>query len=412
MESQQSRVGLNALNFFAAAVQTGFGPYVAVWLIQRGWSQTDVGVALSVGTLAGMVGQLPGGWLVDAVHWKRPITTAALAATGVSALMLAFFPYLVPVWLAEIIHALAACIITPAIAAITLRLCGHTAYSERLGVNGRYASLGNAVTAGLLGLSAWVLPERAVFVVTALLVAPAVWAVATIRQGDCTEDDTHEAVKHPRDRPQHRRPWHIFRESGLHAFALCTVLFHVGNAAMLTVALNALARHVRDTDAIVSAAILLPQLVGAGISPYVGKLAQRLGRRPVLLAGFAALPLRGLLLAGLFATHPTPAPLLLFQTLDAVSATVFGLMVPLIAADVTQQSGYMNLAIGSIGLAVGIGATISTALAGWMADVAGVPGTLFALAVVGGGAVLLAWWTMPETHPGDLPRQQTPAMAA
>jgi MFS family permease len=412
MEARQSRVGLNALNFFSAAVQTGFGPYVAVWLIEQGWSQTDVGVALSVGTLAGLAGQLPGGWLVDAVHWKRPITAAALAATGAAALILAFLPYLVPVWLAEIIHALAACIITPAIAAMTLRLCGHTAYSERLGVNGRYASLGTAVAAGLLGLCAWVLPKQGVFIVTALLVVPAIWAVGTIRQHDCTEDDTHEAVKHPRDRPRHRRPWHIFRESGLHAFALCAVLFHVGNAAMLTVALNALVSHVRNTDTIVSAAILVPQLVGAAFSPYVGTLAQRLGRRPVLLAGFAALPLRGVLFAMLFATNPSAPPLLLFQVLDGVSATVFGLMVPLIAADVTRQSGYMNLAIGSIGLAVGIGATISTALAGWMADAAGVPGTLLALAAVGGGAVLLAWWTMPETHPGDLPHRQTPAMAA
>lgn len=412
MEARQSRVGLNALNFFSAAVQTGFGPYVAVWLIQRGWSQTEVGVALSVGTLAGLIGQLPGGWLVDAVHRKRPITVAALVATGVSALMLAFLPYLVPVWLAETIHALAACVITPAIAAMTLRLCGHTAYSERLGVNGRYASLGNAAAAGLIGLDAWVLPEQAVFIVTALLVVPAIWAVGAIRQQDCTEDDTHEAVKPPRDRPRHRRPWHIFRESGLHAFALCAVLFHVGNAAMLTVALNALASHLRNTDTIVSAAILLPQLVAAGISPYLGTLAQRLGRRPVLLGGFAALPLRGFLLAGLFATHPAAALLLLFQGLDAVSATVFGLMVPLIAADVTRQSGYMNLAIGSIGLAVGIGATISTALAGWMADAVGVPGTLFGLAVIGGGAVLLAWWTMPETHPGNRPHPETPAMPA
>lgn len=412
MEALQSRVGLNALNFFSAAVQTGFGPYVAVWLIQRGWSQTDVGVALSVGSLAGLIGQLPGGWLVDAVHRKRAMTAVALAATGVSALMLAFLPYLVPVWLAQVVHALAACIITPAIAAMTLRLCGHTAYSERLGVNGRYASLGTAVAAGLLGLCAWVLAEQAVFVVTALLVVPAICAVGAIRQEDCTDEDTHEAVKPPRDRPEHRRPWHIFRETGLHAFALCAVLFHIGNAAMLTVALNALAAHARNTDAVVSAAILLPQLVGATISPYMGTLAQRLGRRPVLLAGFAALPLRGLLLAGLFATHPAAVPLLLFQMLDAVSAAVFGLMVPLIAADVTQQSGYLNLAIGSIGLAVGIGATISTALAGWMADFAGVPATLFALAVIGGGAVLLAWWAMPETRPGDLAHPRTPAVAA
>lgn len=412
MDARPGFVGLNALNFFAAAVQTGFGPYVAVWLIQRGWTQTDVGVALSVGTLAGLVGQLPGGWLVDAVDGKRAIAALALAATGVSALMLAFLPYPGPVWVAEAIHALAACIMTPAIAAMTLRLCGHAGYSERLGVNGRYSSLGNAVTAGLMGLCALIWPERVVFIVTALLVVPTVWAVSTIRQDRAIEDDTHEAVKHPRQRPADRRPWDIFREPSLHAFAVCAVLFHIGNAAMLTVALNALVGRTPNVNVVVSAAILVPQFVGAAIAPYMGSLAQRLGRRPVLLAGFAALPLRGLLLAGLFATHPVELLLLLFQALDAVSAVVFGLMVPLIAADVTRRTGYMNLAIGSIGLAVGIGATISTALAGWMADAVGVPGTLLGLAAVGAGAVLLAWRTMPETHPGDTLRPETSAAAA
>lgn len=411
METSRSGIGLNALNFFSAAVQTGFGPYVAVWLIQQGWSQTDVGFALSIGTLAGLVGQLPGGWLIDAVHWKRPVTIAALAVTGVAALTLAFLPDRGPVWLAEALHALAACIITPAIAAITLRLCGHTAYSERLGMNGRYSSLGTAITAGLLGLVAWALPEQAVFVVTALLVLPAIWALSLIRQDDCAEGETHAAIKHPKDRPRHRRPWHIFQEPGLHAFAVCAILFHISNAAMLTIALNALSGHVRNTDTIVSAAILIPQLVGAAISPYLGTLAQRLGRRPVLLGGFAALPLRGLLFAALFATHPSAIPLLVFQVLDGVSASVFGLMVPLVAADVTRESGYMNLAIGSVGLAVGIGATISTTLAGWMADNAGLPAALMGLALVGAGAVVLAWRTMPETNPDEFPHVRTPVMA-
>ena len=46
---------------------------------------------------------------------------------------------------------------------------------------------------------------------------------------------------------------------------------------------------------IVSAAIIVPQIVVALFSPWVGRLAQSLGRQPVLLVGFAALPLRGLL---------------------------------------------------------------------------------------------------------------------
>ncbi|HEY1931895.1 MAG TPA: MFS transporter [Acetobacteraceae bacterium] len=411
METSRSRIGLNGLNFFSAAVQTGFGPYVAVWLIQQGWSQTDVGVALSIGTLAGLIGQLPGGWLVDAVQWKRHVTSAALAAIGLSALILAWLPYRDPVWVAEAVHGLASCIITPAIAAITLRLCGHAAYSERLGMNGRYASLGTAVTAGLLGLCAWALPAQSVFIVTALLVVPALLALFAIRKEDCAEGEEHVATLPLTERRRRGRPWQIFRQPALHAFAACAVLFHVSNAAMLTIALNALAEHVSDTAAVVSAAILIPQLVAAALSPYVGTLAQRLGRRPVLIAGFAALPVRGVLFALLFAIRPSTIPLLVCQVLDGLSATVFGLMVPLIAADLTRRTGHLNLAIGTIGLAVGIGATISTTLAGWLADAVGVPNTLLALAAVGGAATLLVRLAMPETHPGELPRAKTPAMA-
>ena len=144
METHFSRRGLNGLNFFIAAAQAGFGPFVAVWLTQQGWSQTDVGLALSISSGAALLGQLPGGLLVDAVHHKRPVMTFALLAIAAAALLLAFLPMRGPVWLAEALDALAACVITPSIAAITLRLCGHAAYSQRLGLNARFASLGAA----------------------------------------------------------------------------------------------------------------------------------------------------------------------------------------------------------------------------------------------------------------------------
>jgi predicted MFS family arabinose efflux permease len=74
-------------------------------------------------------------------------------------------------------------------------------------------------------------------------------------------------------------------------------------------------------------------------------------------------------------------------------------MVPLIAADVTKRSGFLNLAISSINLAVGLGATISTTLAGWLADAVGAPMAFFCLAVIGLCALLVVWSSMPETRP-------------
>jgi MFS family permease len=213
-------------------------------------------------------------------------------------------------------------------------------------------------------------------------------------------------ITHPRQRKQQRlRPWHIFRETPLHIFAVCVVLFHLANAAMLPLALNELAKRGGQTGFVVSAAIIVPQAVAVACSPWAGRLAERLGRRPVLLVGFAAIPLRGLL----FVSLPDALPLVVIQALDGVSATVFGLTMPLIAADVTRQSGYLNLAIGSLGLAAGLGATASTTLAGWVADTFGAPVAFLFMAFVGLAAFASVWLTMPETRPMP-PLARTSAM--
>jgi MFS family permease len=376
--SSASRHGLNGLNFFTAAMQTGFGAYVAVWLTQQGWSQTSIGLALSISTVAGLVGQMPGGALIDAVHHKRNTATAALVVLAISALLLAMPASLPTVWGAQILHALAGCVITPAIAAITLTLVGHAGFSQQLGVNTRYASLGNGLAAAGLGAVAWLVSERGVFVATMLLVLPTLLALYAIRSSDrLALEDGHPALLHPKDRKQW--PWHIFSEPALHVFAVCTVLFHLSNAAMLPLALNMLTRRGEGNGVIVSAAIVVPQVLIAALAPWVGKVGQKIGRRPVVLAGFLALPARALL----FATGPGALPLVAIQALDAVSGIMFGLMPPLIAADLTRRNGYLNLAIGSLGLAAGLGATFSTILAGWMADRFGADAAFFGLAAAG-----------------------------
>jgi MFS family permease len=400
MESQSSRRGLNALNFGIAAVQAGFGPFVAVWLTQHQWSQTDIGLALSVSSGVALIGQLPGGWLVDAVHRKRPPMTLALAAVAAAALILAFLPLRGPVWFAEALDALAACVITPSIAAITLRLCGHAAYGERLGINARYASLGAAAAAAVLGLFAHYVSQRAVFLATAAMVLPTLAALYAIRAADEAPGEAHPALLHPRERRQRRvRPLQIFREPALHIFAACALLFQLASAAMLPLALNALAARGGNTGLVVSAAIIVPQVIVAAVSPWAGSLAQRYGRRPVLLFGFAAVPLRGLLFALLVMAGPGGLPLVAIQALDGAAGAVFGLIVPLIAADTTQRTGYLNLAIGALGLAAGLGATASTTVAGLAADHVGVPAAFLGLAGAGALAWLAVLLCMPETRP-------------
>ena len=407
METSPSRYGLKALNFFIAAVEAGFGPFVAVFLTEQGWSQTDVGLVLSIGAGAALLGQLPGGFAVDRVHRKRSILTVALLAIAAAALLVAFLPMFATVSLAEALNSLASCIVTPSIAAITLRLCGHDAYSERLGVNARYSSLGAASAAGFFGLCAWYVSQRSVFIAAAGLVLPALIALYTIRRNDEAPGEQHCALLHPRERRRRAREWHIYREPALLIFGLCAVLFHLSNAAMLPLALNELARRSSTAGLVVPAAVIVPQIIVAAISPWAGAMAQAFGRRPVLLAGFAALPIRGLLFAALTWAGPAAMPLIVIQVLDGISGAVFGLSLPLIAADATRKTGYMNLAIGSLNLGVGLGATASTTLAGIVTDTAGAPTAFVGLAVVGALAWLAVLLVMPETRPET--RGGTPA---
>jgi len=409
MESLRCRIGLNGLNFFLAAVQTGFGPFFSVYLTQQGWSQVDIGLALSIGTASVLACQLPAGVLVDHIHRKRFANGLGLLLLGLSVLVLLIAPTPWPVWGAQVVHSVASCILTPAIAALTLALCGHDAFSERLGINARYASLGNALAAALLGAAAYYVSERAVFVTTALLVLPALAMLPLFQASDRVPAEDHPSLLRPRERKErNQRQWHIFAEPGLHVFAVCAVLFHFSNAAMLPLALNELQKRTGQSGFVVSAAIMVPQIVVALCSPWVGRMAQRIGRRPILLVGFAALPVRGLL----FVSLPDAIPLVAIQVFDGVSATVFGLMVPLIAADLTRRTGFLNLAISSISLAAGLGATFSTTAAGWLADTMGAPAAFLGLSIVGIAALLMVWSLMPETRPSRVPFKGPATVAA
>jgi MFS family permease len=150
----------------------------------------------------------------------------------------------------------------------------------------------------------------------------------------------------------------------------------------------------RQAGLVIAACIVLPQLLVAYASPHVGRLADQWGRRPVIMLTFLAVPVRGALLALFGGGIYLP----LIQILDGVSAAGFGVMLPLMAADLTRGTERFTLCMGMFGLAAGLGATLSTALAGHLADRYGNEAALWVLAGAGLGAVLLALAALPETR--------------
>ena len=156
-----------------ADIQTGWGPFVAAYLTSVAWTQLDIGLVLTVGTLAAFALQIPAGALVDCVPAKRFLVALAVTCISESALLLALWPTFGVVIVAKVLHAIASCLLGPARAAISLGLVGHGLLSVRLGRNARFLSLGNAIAAGAMEGFGYYLSNRAIFCLTAALCVPA-----------------------------------------------------------------------------------------------------------------------------------------------------------------------------------------------------------------------------------------------
>ena len=144
---------------------------------------------------------MPGGALVDFARSERLVAGLAIAAISVSALAYAAWPIFPVVLSAAVLHAGASCVLGPAIAAISLGLVGHAAIGERLGRNARFASIGNGLAAAAMGACGYFLSARAVFFVTALLLAPALLALRAMSAHEIDPERAHGGAMHAARQP-------------------------------------------------------------------------------------------------------------------------------------------------------------------------------------------------------------------
>ena len=272
-------------------MQTGFGPFISVYLTTQQWTQIDIGLILTAGGLAALAFQMPGGAIVDAVRSERLVAAFAMVGISASALALALWPIFPAVLGAQILHSAASCVLGPAIAAISLGLVGHAAGGERFGRNARFASIGNGLAAAGMGAIGYFLSNQAVFLVTAVLIVPTLIALAQIPASEIDPVRAHGGLAKGRTRTVTAAFRTLLTNRPLVTFAACAAIFQLANAAMLPLMASIVTmRSSAWATTLVAACIVVPQLVVAVFSPSVGRWAQRWGRRPMLLLGFAALP--------------------------------------------------------------------------------------------------------------------------
>jgi predicted MFS family arabinose efflux permease len=294
-----------------------------------------------------------------------------------------------------VLHGLTAGLVTPALASISLGLVGRRAMSARTGRNFRFAAFGNALTAGVLGLVGQFLSPRAIFLASAALCAPALIALGRIRG---------EEIDYARARNagtgEAATKWHrvrdIFRNRRLLLFAGCLILFQLANAAILPlVGTNLAAGKTADASIRMSGLIIGPQIVVALLSPWIGYFSELRGRKPLLLLGMGLEAVRAVVFA-LVTDYPL---MLAIQLLDGVSGAIINVLTVLVITDLTTGTGRLNLAQGAIGTGMGIAASLSTTIFGFVFQSIGHWVGFLAIAAVAASAAALAWLFLPETKP-------------
>ncbi|MBV9376770.1 MAG: MFS transporter [Alphaproteobacteria bacterium] len=149
----------------------------------------------------------------------------------------------------------------------------------------------------------------------------------------------------------------------------------------------------RQAAPLIAALIVVPQVLVGLLAPWVGRSAEKHGRKPLLLLGFAALPIR----ATLFALISNPLVLIVIQLLHVITGAVLGVITAVVIADVTSGTGRFNLAQGMFGTVMGVGAALSPTLTGLIVDQFGRSAGFASLAVEGLVALLVLAVFLSET---------------
>ncbi len=393
-----SPAALDALNFLLADVRGALGPYLNVFLVtDQHWSQSQVGLVTTISGLLGLSLQTPIGAAIDATRAKRELIVLALAVLAIGATAIFSVPSFWPVAIANSLVAIAGDVFGPTVAALTLGLYARKQLARRMGRNSAFDHAGNVAIALAAGAVGYVFSQRAVFLLVPVFSVLAGIAVLSIPAAAIDHERARdlEEVGVATETPAKTAGLSVLFESRpLAVFALCVMLFHLANAALLPLVGQKLAAaYPEEATAMMSACIVAAQVVMAPIALLVGRTADSWGRKPLFLAGFAILPVR----AALYPLSDDGFWLVGVQLLDGVGAGIFGALTPLVIADLMRGTGRYNLALGAVVTAQGIGASLSGLAAGVIVDHYGYTVAFLSLGAAAALALIVFAVATPET---------------
>jgi MFS family permease len=377
---------LLGLNFFMADMQSGIGPFIGVFLLERGWTSGLIGTALTIGNIAGMLITTPIGGFIDVTTHKRAwVVIPGIAVVAGSAIILLSQNFWA-VSASQIATSIASAAIVPAVTGITLGVVRQRGFNRQIGRNQAFNHAGNMVGAALSGYLGWRYGYVAVFLLAALFGIISIACVLMIPD----EAIDHRAARGTEEDDPESQPSGftvLLKHRPLLVLALALAAFHLGNASIMPLyGLAAVAGDEANGPSFVATTIVVAQGVMVIASIAAMRAAEARNYWPVLLVSFLALPARGILaytLSGWLGVLPV-------QVLDGLGAGLQSVAVPGMVARSLNGTGRINLGQGAVITVQGIGASLSPALGGWFAQWLGYQWTFLLLG--GFGLIAVALW--------------------
>lgn len=357
---------LKALNFFMADMQAGIGPFLGIFLLSKGWQSGPIGTVMTLGGIAGMLITAPAGAVIDATNRKRNYIIIPGICTVIASALILFSQDFWIVALSQVATAIAGAAIGPAVVGITLGIVKQQGFNRQNGQNQAFNHAGNVVGAalsGYLGLK---------FGMTAIVLLAAIFGVLTIISvllipANSIDDKAARGLKEGNEGEDEKASGFkvLLKCKPLLVLAAALACFHLGNGALLPLYGMAAASKMKDNAFMfVALTVIIAQLVMIVASIAAMKMAEKKGYWLVMLISFIVLPIRGLIAANMIGDigiYPV-------QILDGIGAGLQSVAVPGLVAHILNGTGRINVGQGAVMTVQGLGASLSPAIGGWIAQ--------------------------------------------
>lgn len=363
--SKKACRSLGLLNFWVADLQAGVGPFLGIFLLSCGWQSGWIGTIMTIGGVAGMVMTAPAGALIDATSRKRMVIVVSSIFTAVAAFLILFSQNFWIVSGSQVATAIAGSVLGPGITGITLGIVGQRGFNRQNGYNQACNHAGNVISAALSGYLGMRFGMHAIVVLSAVFAILAVVTILSIPADSIDNDEARGLSKNAAEHDEARGMSSVFKSKGLLVLAAALAAFHLGNGAMLPLyGIAAASKAEGNPMMFVAFTIIIAQVTMVVASIVAMRMSEKSGYWMVLLISFIALPLRGYI-ASRMISHTGLYPV---QILDGIGAGLQSVAVPGLVAKILDGTGRVNVGQGAVMTVQNMGAALSPAIGGWIAQ--------------------------------------------